>query len=81
MTFDKYRKCQKCFWKWAFNKVENVGKVWGVRYQQFQLKIKMPFYCSLFQLAKIVKVDILELVYKYKETINQDISNIYQRTT
>lgn len=36
-------------------------------------KIKVPFHCSVFQLAQILNVDMIDLVNKYKETINQDI--------
>jgi len=38
-------------------------------------QIKIPFYCSFFHLAQILNVEMIELVNRYKETLNQDIND------
>lgn len=39
---------------------------------------KIPFYCNIFKLADILKIDSLELVKKYKQVLNQDVIDIME---
>ena len=60
------------------NKVDILEKSQIIEINPANIKIKIPYYCSIFQLAEILKVDMLELVNKYKDTINQDIVDLME---
>ena len=60
------------------NKVDIIEKSQLIDINPANIKIVIPYFCSIFQLAEILKVDMLELVNKYKDTINQDIVDLME---
>lgn len=38
-------------------------------------KIKIPYYCSIFHLSEIMKTDMIELVKRFSDTVQQEISD------
>jgi translation initiation factor IF-2 len=37
--------------------------------------VKIPYYCSIFQLSEILKIEMIELVKKFKDTIQIEIND------